>query len=86
MLLAKFNLANMCTPHATPLRTIMRAIMHSVLARAHGINFGNLVKNSPNRQIKIPTKVSGYTVSDTDSESDYAYSPPEFPIFRMQTQ
>ena len=27
------------------------------------INFGNLVKNSPIHQIKIPTKVSGYTVS-----------------------
>ena len=27
-----------------------------------GINFGNLVKNSPIRQIKIPAKVSGYTV------------------------
>ena len=36
-------------------------------ARAHvymfgGINFGNLVKNSPIRQIKILAKVSGYTV------------------------
>ena len=27
-----------------------------------GINFGDLVKNSPIRQIKIPAKVSGYTV------------------------
>ena len=27
-----------------------------------GINFGNLVKNSPIHQIKIPTKVSVYTV------------------------
>ena len=27
-----------------------------------GINFGDLVKNSPIRQIKIPEKVSGYTV------------------------
>ena len=27
-----------------------------------GINFGNLVKNSPIRQIKITEKVSGYTV------------------------
>ena len=27
-----------------------------------GINFGNLVKNSPIRQIKILAKVSGYTV------------------------
>ena len=54
MLLANFNLVNMCTL----LRTIM-------LARARvfgGINFGDLVKNSPIRQIKIPAKVSGYTV------------------------
>ena len=27
-----------------------------------GINFGDLVKNSPIRQIKIPAKVSSYTV------------------------
>ena len=27
-----------------------------------GINFGDLVKNSPICQIKIPAKVSGYTV------------------------
>ena len=27
-----------------------------------GINFGGLVENSPIRQIKIPAKVSGYTV------------------------
>ena len=26
------------------------------------INFGDLVQNSPIRQIKIPAKVSGYTV------------------------
>ena len=51
----------MCAPHATPLCTIMR-----VRARMFGkINFGNLVKNSPIRQIKIPTKVSGYTVCAT---------------------
>ena len=32
-------------------------------ARVFGrINFGDLVKNSPIRQIKIPAKVSGYTV------------------------
>ena len=28
-----------------------------------GINFGDLVKNSPIRQIKILTKVSDYTVA-----------------------
>ena len=42
--------------------TLLRTIM---LARARvfgGINFGDLVKNSPIRQIKIPAKVSGYTV------------------------
>ena len=36
-----------------------------MLARARvfgGINFGDLVKNLPIRQIKIPAKVSGYTV------------------------
>jgi len=27
-----------------------------------GINFGDLVKNSPIHQIKIPAKISGYTV------------------------
>ena len=36
------------------------------LARAHshvdGINFGDLLKNSPIRQIKIPAKVSSYLV------------------------
>ena len=41
-----------------PVGTIMR-----LRARVFGrINFGELVKNSPIRQIKIPTKVSGYTV------------------------
>ena len=30
-----------------------------------GINFGNLVKNAPIRQIKIPAKVSGNTVHIT---------------------
>lgn len=55
MLLANFNLAIMCVVHATPLRIIMRAISE--------INFGDLVKkNGPIRQIKIPEKVSGYTV------------------------
>ena len=49
MLLANFNLANTCAPCA-------RARVFG------GINFGDLVKNSPIRQIKIPTKVSGYTV------------------------
>ena len=58
MLLANFNLENTCALHATPLRTIMR-----VWARVFGgINFGELVKNLPICQIKIPTKVSGYTV------------------------
>ena len=52
MLLVNFNLVNTCAPHATPLRPIM----------FDGINFGDLVKNSPIRQIKIPAKVSGYTV------------------------
>ena len=32
------------------------------LLRAGGINFGDSVKNLPIRQIKIPAKVSGYTV------------------------
>ena len=63
MLLANFNLANKCAPHATPLRTIMRTITRIALARMFGgINFGDLVKNLPIRQIKIPAKVSGYTV------------------------
>ena len=55
MLLVNFNLANTCAPHVYAITR----------ARAHvfgGINFGDLVKNSPIRQIKIPTKVSGYTV------------------------
>ena len=49
-------------PRCALLCTIMRAIMCVVLtrARAHvfgGINFGDLVKN-----VKIPTKFSGYTI------------------------
>ena len=53
MLLANFNLANMCAPHATPLRTIMCAIMHVALVHMFGgINFDN----SPICQIKIPQK------------------------------
>ena len=48
----------------TPLHTIMCVIMHVALARVFGgIDFGDLVKNSPIRQIKIPAKVSSYTVS-----------------------
>ena len=39
------------------------ARVYALRARVFGgINFGNLVKNSPIRQIKIPAKVSGYTV------------------------
>ena len=40
----------------------MRAIMCARARMFGGINFGDLVKNSPIRQIKIPAKVSGYTV------------------------
>ena len=40
----------------------MRAITRARARVFGGINFGDLVKNSPIRQIKIPTKVSGYTV------------------------
>ena len=58
MLLANFNLANTCALHTTPLHTIMR-VRTCVFG---GINFGELVKNLPIRQIKIPTKVSGYMV------------------------
>ena len=44
-------------------RTQPQVIMRIALAHVFGeINFGNLVKNSPIRQIKILTKVSGYTV------------------------
>ena len=46
---------NTCAPHATPLRTITRAI-----CVFGGINFGDL-ENSPICQIKI----SNYTVSLT---------------------
>ena len=38
------------------------AIMRAQAYVFGGINFGDLVKNSPIRQIKIPAKVSGYTV------------------------
>ena len=31
-----------------------------------GINFGDLLKNSPIRQIKIPAKVSGCTVCSSE--------------------
>ena len=40
----------------------MRAITRARARVFGGINFGDLVKNSPIRQIKIPAKVSGYTV------------------------
>ena len=41
----------------------MRAITRAQARVFGGINFGDLVKNSPIRQIKIPAKVSGYTVA-----------------------
>ena len=41
MLLANFNLANTCAPHATPLRTITRVPLARMFG---GINFGDLVK------------------------------------------
>ena len=50
MLLVNFNLANMY-PHCALLRARARVF--------GGINFGDLVKNSPIRQIKVPAKVSG---------------------------
>ena len=56
MLLANFNLANTCAPHATLLRTIMCAITHARARVVGGINFGDSVKNSPICQIKIPRK------------------------------
>ena len=40
----------------------MRAITRARARVFGGINFGDLVKNSPIRQIKISAKVSGYTV------------------------
>ena len=40
----------------------MRAITRARARVFGGINFGDLVKNSPIRQIKIPAKVSGYAV------------------------
>ena len=40
----------------------MHAITRTRARVFGGINFGDLVKNSPIRQIKIPAKVSGYTV------------------------
>ena len=40
----------------------IRAITRARARVFGGINFGDLVKNSPIRQIKIPAKVSGYTV------------------------
>jgi len=45
-------------------RARMRAITRARARVFGGINFGDLVKkNSPIRQIKIPAKVSGYTVA-----------------------
>ena len=44
-------------------------------ARVFGrINFGDLVKNSPIRQIKIPAKVSGYTVHTHTHTHTHTYS------------
>ena len=45
-----WRILNTCAPHATLLRTVMRASSHV-----------RLVKRAI-RQIKIPAKVSGYTV------------------------
>ena len=60
MSLANFNLVNSCAPHVITLRTITREITR---ARVFGgINFGDLAKNLPIRQIKIPAKVSRYKV------------------------
>ena len=59
MLLANFNLTNeyVCTAR-DPI-----AHYYAHVIRVFGeINFGDLVKNSPIHQIKIPAKVSGYTV------------------------
>ena len=53
----------MCVPRRTLLCTQLRALRPCTQARVFvGINFGALVKNSPSHQIKIPAKVSGYTV------------------------
>jgi len=41
----------------------MRVITRARARVFGGINFGDLVKNSPIRQIKIPAKVSGYMVA-----------------------
>ena len=54
MLLANFNLANMCAPHATLLRTIMHAIMGVTLARVFGGI--NLVKIRQFAKLKSPQK------------------------------
>ena len=64
MLLVNFNLVITCVLHATPLRTIMRAITHAQANVFGGIKCWRFSKkNSPIRQMrKIPTKVSGYTV------------------------
>jgi len=69
MLLANFNLANMCTPLG-----LLCARLHVSHSRARayvfgGINFDDLVKNLPIHQIKIPAKVSGYTVCPTYIET-----------------
>ena len=39
MLLANFNLANMCVLHATPLRTIMHAITHRASSHARELAY-----------------------------------------------
>ena len=49
----------------------MRAITCARARVFGGINFGDLVKNSPIRQIKIPAKVSGYAVVVYTTEEDH---------------
>ena len=44
MLLANFNLANTCVPHATPLCTFMRMITCIALVCLAEFSFGDLVK------------------------------------------
>ena len=55
MLLANFNLANMCAPARDPYYAREFACLVELILAIK-------LKNSPIRQIKIPAKVSSYTV------------------------
>ena len=73
MLLVNFNLANTCArmrPRCALLCVQLRTCELACLAE---LILAILVKNLPIRQIKIPAKVSGYTVCETEITTSCPY-------------